>query len=113
LRWPGVTGRAVWDSGAGATVVNRAFLLAHPELFEETGTTSGTDTTGAEMETPLLRMAGPVIGGRQFGSHLVVAVDISGTNSTLRYPMDLIVGYPTIRQAEWLFDFPARRWGYA
>jgi hypothetical protein len=24
--------------------------------------------------------------------------------------MDLILGYPTIRQADWLFDFPARRW---
>ena len=31
-------------------------------------------------------------------------------NSTLEYPMDLILGYPTIRQADWLFDFPARRW---
>jgi len=24
--------------------------------------------------------------------------------------MDLILGYPTIRQADWLFDFPAARW---
>jgi hypothetical protein len=55
-------------------------------------------------------MAGPVIGQRTFGSHKVVAVDLSGVNSTLDYPMDLILGYPTIRQADWLFDFPARRW---
>jgi hypothetical protein len=26
------------------------------------------------------------------------------------YPMDLILGYPTLRQADWLFDFPAKRW---
>jgi hypothetical protein len=64
------------------------------------------------METPLLRMAAPVIGGRRFRGHLVVAVDLSAANSTLRPPMDLIVGYPTIRQADWLFDFPARRWGF-
>ena len=55
-------------------------------------------------------MTGPVIGQRAFGSHKAVAVDLAGVNSTLEYPMDLILGYPTIRQADWLFDFPARRW---
>jgi hypothetical protein len=24
--------------------------------------------------------------------------------------MDLILGYNTLRQANWLFDFPRRRW---
>jgi hypothetical protein len=112
LHWPGVTGRAVWDTGSGPTLVNRDFWLAHPELFEEAGSSSGTDSKGARMETPLLRMAGPVIGGREFQGHLVVAVDLSAANSTLSHPMDLIVGYPTIRQADWVFDFPARRWGF-
>ena len=48
-----------------------------------------------------------------FGLFLLVGQIIfveSGVNSTLEYPMDLILGYPTIRQADWLFDFPARRW---
>jgi hypothetical protein len=112
LHWPGVTGHAVWDTGSGPTLVNQDFWLAHPELFEEAGSTSGTDSKGTRMETPLLRMAGPVIGGREFQGHLVVAVDLAAANSTLSHPMDLIVGYPTIRQADWLFDFPARRWGF-
>ena len=112
LHWPGVTGRAVWDTGSGAYAGEPGFWLAHPELFEEAGSTSGTDSRGTRMETPLLRMAGPIIGGRGFRGHLVVAVDLSAANSTLSHPMDLIVGYPTIRQADWLFDFPARRWGF-
>ena len=37
------------------------------------------------------------------------AVDLSQVNSTLEFPMDLILGYPTIGQADWLFDFPAKR----
>ena len=110
VNWPGVSGLACWDTGAGATVVNRDFWLGHPGLFEPIGTSAGTDALGEQAETPLLRMAGPVIGQRAFGSHKVVAVDLSGVNSTLDYPMDLILGYPTIRQADWLFDFPARRW---
>jgi len=110
LNWPGVSGLACWDTGASATVVDRGFWLGHPELFESAGTSSGTDAQGEQAETPLLRMAGPVIGQRAFGSHKVVVVDLSAVNSTLDYPMDLILGYPTIRQADWLFDFPARRW---
>ena len=110
VNWPGVSGLACWDTGAGATVVNRAFWLEHPGMFEPIGTSVGTDAHGEQVETPLLRMSGPVIGQRTFGSHKAVAVDLSGVNSTLDYPMDLILGYPTIRQADWLFDFPARRW---
>lgn len=110
VHWPGVTAWACWDTGAGTTVVNRNFWLANPGLFELTGTSTGTDSTGAQAETPELRMAGPVIGQRAFSAHSAVAVDLSGANAGLAYPMDLILGYPTLRQADWLFDFPARRW---
>jgi hypothetical protein len=110
VHWPGVTGQACWDTGAGATLVDRAFWLAHPELFEEIGTSTGTDSTGTQAQTPLLRMTGPVIGHRAFTGHSAVAVDLSGVNAGLEYPMDLILGYPTLRQADWLFDFPAKRW---
>ncbi len=110
VQWPGVSGHACWDSGAGATVVDRAFWLGHPSLFEQVGVSAGTDANGAAVETPLLLMAGPVIGRRAFSRHKVVAVDLSGVNGTADYPMDLILGYPTIRQADWLFDFPAGRW---
>jgi len=110
VHWRGVRVLACFDTGAGATVVNRAFWLDFPQLFKPIGTSVGTDAHGEQVETPLLRMKGPVIGQRGFRSHKVVAVDLSGVNSTLGYPMDLILGYPTIRQADWLFDFPARRW---
>jgi hypothetical protein len=110
VHWPGRTARACWDTGSGATIVDRAFWLGHPGLFEQIGMSVGTDGIGERAETPLLMMAGPVIGRRAFGSHKAVAVDLSEVNRTLDHPMDLILGYPTIRQADWLFDFPARRW---
>jgi hypothetical protein len=110
VQWPGVTAHACWDSGSGPTIVDRDFWLAHPELFEETGTTVGTDSTGTQIETPTLLMAAPRIGQRPFSKHKAVAVDLTGANSTAGQHMDLILGYPTLRQADWLFDFPARRW---
>jgi len=110
LHWPGVTATALVDTGAGATLVNRDFWLAHPELFEQAGMSVGTDVSGAQAEAPALLMAETVIGGRRFGRHKAFAVDLSGPNSTAEIPMDLILGYPTLRQADWLLDFPARRW---
>jgi len=110
VHWPGASGRACWDSGAGTTLVNYEFWMAHPDLFEQIGVSVGTDGHGVRAETPLLLMAGPVIGRRAFGRHKAVAVDLSEVNRTLAHPMDLILGYPTIRQADWLFDFPAQRW---
>jgi len=110
VHWPGSSGQACWDTGAGATIVNRDFWASHPELFEQIGTSVGTDGQGEQAETPLLLMAESVIGQRTFSRHKAVAVDLSVVNRTLDYPMDLILGYPTMRQADWLFDFPARRW---
>jgi hypothetical protein len=108
--WPDVTGRAQWDSGAGITIVDQAFQLNHPELFEKAGRSAGTDSTGAQADGPTVLMAEPLIGGALFARHKVAVVDLSRVNATLDIPMDLILGYPTLRQANWLFDFPAGRW---
>jgi hypothetical protein len=108
--WPGVTGQAQWDSGAGITIVDQAFQLDHPELFEEAGRSAGTDSAGARAEAPTFLMAAPLIGRARFARHKVAVVDLSRVNATLDLPMDLILGYPTLRQANWLFDFPAGRW---
>jgi len=110
VHWPGASARAVWDTGSTPTLVNRDFWLAHPELFEQIGLIEGTDAGGERAQTPLLRMAESIIGQRAFGPHKAVAVDLSPAISTAEYPPDLILGYPTLRQADWLFDFPARRW---
>jgi len=110
VHWPGVTAQACWDSGAGITIVNRDFWLAHPRLFEEAGTATGTDATGATRPTPAVLMAEAVIGGRAFARHRAAVVDLSHVNSIIELPMDLILGYPTLSQADWLFDFPAGRW---
>lgn len=112
LSWPAtqIRAQACFDTGAGLTVVDQGFIDKHPALFERAGASTGMDSTGAQVETPLYVMAGAVIGGAQFAGDTVAALDLAPVNATLDLPMDLILGYPTIRQARWLFDFPARRW---
>jgi predicted aspartyl protease len=110
VTWPGASARACWDTGASATVVDAGFWHRHPQLFEPIGQSAGTDAGGSEVAAPLLQMAEAVIGRRPFRPHPVVAADLTGVNRTLDLPMDLILGFPTISQADWLFDLPRRLW---
>ena len=110
VRFGKVNAKAVWDTGAGVTAAHIGFIEAQPALFEQVGETSGTDGSGISMITPVFRMAEATIGGRAFSSHKVVGIDLSRVNETLEVPMDLLLGYSTLSQANWLFDFPAKRW---
>jgi hypothetical protein len=101
---------AVWDTGAGITVVDTNFIDKHPGLFEEVSRSHGTDSTGATMETPMFIMAVTTIGNHKFPPHKVAGIDLSQANSTIDIPMDLILGYSTLSRANWFFDFPGKKW---
>jgi hypothetical protein len=62
------------------------------------------------METPMFIMSASIIGNHNFPPHKVAGVDLSQVNSTIDIPMDLILGYSTLSQANWLFDFPGKKW---
>jgi hypothetical protein len=104
------TARCVWDTGGGITVADTSFIERLPASFQPIGDTTGTDSKGAEQETPMYRMAATIIGGQLFSPHTVAGVDLARVNATLEVPMDLILGYSTLSKANWLFDFPRRRW---
>jgi hypothetical protein len=105
-----VIASAVWDTGSGMTVVDTNFIARTPGFFPAVGTSTGTDSTGAQQETPMYMMAAATIGGYTFPTQRVAAVDLAHINATLERPMDLIVGYNLYSNAHWLFDFPRRRW---
>jgi hypothetical protein len=110
LRWATATASAVWDSGAGITVVATAFIADHPGLFRRGGQTTGTDATGAQQETTMYRMVGPAIGGVRFPALKVAAVDLAAVNARIDIPFDVVLGYNALRYAHWWFDFPRRQW---
>lgn len=101
----------VWDTGASITVADMNFVQRYPEFFQQVGHSVGTDSTGATMETPMFLMSEATMGDRVFPPHKVAGVDLSHINATIERPMDLILGYNTICKANWVFDFPGKRWG--
>jgi hypothetical protein len=108
LVWPGVTARALWDSGADITVVDSGFHARYRDLFRFAGTSAGTDGTGATLEGPTYWIDEAGIGDRMFAPHRAFVADLPQDAGH----MDLVLGYPAIRQAVWVFDFPARRWAF-
>lgn len=101
---------SVWDTGAGITIVDMDFINKHPSYFQKIGQSVGTDSTGAKMETPMFTMRAIMIANNEFPPHKVAGVDLSQINSTTEAPMDLILGYSTLSKANWLFDFPQKKW---
>lgn len=102
--------KAVWDTGAGITIVDLNFVKEHLACFREVGQSTGTDATGFKMATPTFIMTASLIGDKVFPPHKVAGVDLSYVNSSIEVPMDLILGYSTLSKANWLFDFPRKRW---
>lgn len=102
--------KAVWDTGAGITIVDVNFIQKHSTFFQEVGYSNGTDSTGAKVKTPMFIMGATTIGNYEFPPHKVAGVNLSQVNSALEVPMDLILGYSTLSQANWWFDFPRKVW---
>ncbi|WP_408651268.1 hypothetical protein [Jatrophihabitans sp.] len=95
--------RALWDTGADITVVDRELVTSHPELFTALGSASGTDALGATAVTDVCRMEGYGIADVYFSSHRVAI-------GHLPEPFTMVLGYPTLRQAIWSMDLPSGRW---
>lgn len=101
---------AVWDSGAGITLVDLAFIRAHPAAFVAAGTSRGTDSTGESRETPVYAMSSFEAGGLRFPAHPVVGLDLGFAEAAGDIGAAMILGFSTLRFADWDLDFPARRW---
>ncbi len=109
-RWPTATASCVWDSGAGMSIVDEAFWSTNRNLFTTIEDSIGVDASGAQRSSTTYEVSDMTIGGRRFAPHHVAVVDLSSANSTLDTPMDMILGYPTLRQYNWFFDVPQRLW---
>lgn len=102
--------QATWDTGAGVTVVDREFIHKHERYFQPAGISQGMDSTGKSRKTRMYMMSSAIIDRHEFPAHKVAEVDLSALNSRIELPMAMILGYTTLSQANWYFDFPGNRW---
>ncbi len=106
VSWASASTTAVWDTGAGITIVNRSWAEAHPDIVRISSESGhGTDITGASGRNPKGRLAPCRIGQVSFPEQ-----DCGVTNSPGMDGIDIILGLPLISNANWYMDFPGRRW---
>lgn len=103
VQWDGTTVDALWDTGAGITIVSRAWAEEHPEIVTITSEFgSGTDAYGRSGSNPKGRLAPCRIGNVDFPEQ-----DCGVANHAVAR---ITLGLPLISQADWYLDFPAQRW---
>ncbi len=101
---------AVWDSGAGISLVDLNFIEKNKSLFQEVAHEIGTDSGGSKFSTPVFIMNSIQIAGCQFKPHKVAGVPLSVINKSVKIPMQMILGFGAFQQAKWWFDFPRKQW---
>jgi len=106
----GVLFDSVWDTGAGVTVIDSRIQAEHPDQFEKVGSSQGTDSSGTSVVTDMWIITDLELGGRRFPPHKVATVDLSHVNAGIEKPMHMILGFTTLVLADWLMDFPGKRW---
>jgi len=111
LHWgDAVSAYAVLDTGASVTVADSGFARRNPALFKEVGASQGTDAAGVRQDGQVYTVAGPTIEGLEFAAHTAAVVDLGFVNDGAERPVDLIVGYPLLRQAIWTLDLSEGTW---
>ena len=111
VRWGQTTVEAIWDTGAGVTIVDQSWADQHSDIItirDERG--HGTDVTGTEPSHPWGSMSSCQIGGIEFAEQTCGIVDFAAMNANLSSPIEVIIGLPLIARATWWMDFPGRRW---
>lgn len=106
----GSIANSVWDSGAGITIVDMDFIKRNISFFTEVEESQGTDSTGTKQVTPMYIMNSITIGSCKFPAHKVAGVNLRNINKNSECYIDIILGYSTLSKANWLFDFPQKRW---
>lgn len=110
--WGGVETDVLWDSGAEVTVIDEAFAARHAHLLDPLGAADAGDARGASRRVEVVRMAAVTIGGRSFPPSTAVVTPLAGMRRPGEPPLDVILGMPVLRRADWTLHLAEDWWGY-
>ncbi len=121
----------LWDSGAEVTVIDEAFAARHAHLLDPLGAADAGDARGASrrvevvrmaaadagdagggLRVEVVRMAAVTIGGRSFPPSTAVVTPLAGMRRPGEPPLDVILGMPVLRRADWTLHLAEGWWGY-
>ena len=101
---------SAFDTGAGLTLVALGFIKTHEHLFREAGQADATDSVGASAGIRMFRMQPFHIARLAIPEQLVIGLDLAKLSARTKFRVDMVIGYNTMSLADWVLDFPHRRW---
>jgi hypothetical protein len=96
--------RAVFDTGAGYSVLNSTSLTRLKNDTESLGYEDITDPFGNSSKAPLLLHPDAKISDINFGAVKMLCMNLSAVESALGSRIDLVLGLDTIIKHKWLVD---------
>lgn len=101
----------VWDTGAGLTSVDLAFVQKHPKQFKYLqDIPGGTDASGKPIFLKLYNLKNLTLGGKIFENLKVVAFDFTPAHNGIGEKTSFIWGYNLIQQSNWYVNMRTREW---
>ena len=102
--------QAGWDTGAGATVVDTAFLARHPDLFKYVKDMPAIDSTERAVPSKIYTTNALALCGHKIDAMPVVALDLSAARARKPDMPDILFGDNLLMGHVWSFDFRDGRW---
>lgn len=102
---------AVFDTGAGISIVDATLASKHPSWFANHSIAIGTDASGVQATTPTAMMMHTSVAGQAMAPHRVAFLDLASATAHLEHPVLMILGLPAIAEFDWWLDFVADEWG--
>ncbi|NRA67722.1 MAG: hypothetical protein HRU19_24790 [Pseudobacteriovorax sp.] len=99
----------IWDTGAGLTSVDTAYVTKHPDKFTFVQElTTGIDATGNPVKMKLYKLKALSILGTKFADISVLAFDFKPIRPYFNRDVQLILGFNLLSKKNWVLDFPNR-----
>jgi len=102
---------SLFDTGAGATLVDPLLIAEIPENFEFLQNIEITDGASRKLESALYRMKRIDIENQVYQDVVVLAYPLDALQQELP-SVRVILGYNIIRKQNWWFNFDLKQWGH-
>lgn len=105
-----IEAKAMFDSGASVTLVDRAFVESHPESFTVVRDDTVTDTHGNTIGSKLVITSLVEVGEIRFVAEYMMAVDLSAAKALMGQDVNFILGHNLTKSGNWYFSKTDKLW---
>ena len=101
---------ALFDTGADSSVIDAAFVAAHPERFTRVGSEDGYDAHGVKIPSEVLELDTAQVGPLELRSLRLAAFPFSDDMRDGLEGAPLVLGNDVIQRARWGLDLATAVW---